>query len=116
MPQPSHPSSRPVDGLHSPAGRQSARTLRPQRRREINSGKLQFATLYILADRSISMPTAKVFMSGNSQAVRLPKEFRFNAPEVEIARRGREIVLTERPRDMKAVLSLIQQLPDRVVD
>jgi antitoxin VapB len=62
------------------------------------------------------MPTAKVFMSGNSQAVRLPKEFRFNAPEVEIARRGREIVLTERPRDMKAVLSLIQQLPDRVMD
>jgi len=38
------------------------------------------------------MTTAKVFQSGNSQAVRLPKEFRFNAREVEIYRRGNEVV------------------------
>jgi antitoxin VapB len=62
------------------------------------------------------MPTAKVFMSGNSQAVRLPKEFRFNTTQVDILRRGPEVVLTERPRDMKAVLSLIQQLPDKMMD
>jgi antitoxin VapB len=61
------------------------------------------------------MPTAKIFMSGNSQAVRLPKEFRFNVDQVDIVRRGREVVLTERPRDMKAVLSLIQQLPDKMM-
>ena len=30
--------------------------------------------------------TAKVFMTGRSQAVRLPKEFRFEGSEVEIAR------------------------------
>ncbi|TDR30417.1 antidote-toxin recognition antitoxin MazE [Aquamicrobium defluvii] len=31
---------------------------------------------------------AKVFQSGNSQAVRLPKEFRFDVEEVEVSREG----------------------------
>ena len=39
---------------------------------------------------------AKVFRSGNSQAVRLPKEFRFDVDEVEISREGDAVVL--RPR------------------
>jgi len=39
------------------------------------------------------VPIAKVFKSGNSQAVRLPKEFRFASPQVEIFRRGDEVVL-----------------------
>ena len=39
------------------------------------------------------MATARVFKSGNSQAVRLPKEFRVNSKELEISRRGDEIVL-----------------------
>ena len=43
------------------------------------------------------MATARVFKSGNSQAVRLPKAFRFRSAEVEIFRRGDEIVLRERP-------------------
>ena len=42
------------------------------------------------------MATAKVFKSGNSQAVRLPKAFRVQSKEVEISRRGDEIVLRER--------------------
>jgi antitoxin VapB len=39
---------------------------------------------------------AKVFRSGNSQAVRLPKEFRFNVEEVEVSREGDAVIL--RPR------------------
>ena len=39
---------------------------------------------------------AKVFMSGRSQAVRLPKQFRFDCAEVEITRQGDAVVL--RPR------------------
>ena len=41
------------------------------------------------------MPVAKVFWSGNSQAVRLPKEFRFpeDTAEVEVHREGERIVL-----------------------
>ena len=39
------------------------------------------------------MKTAKVFWSGRSQAVRLPKEFRFDAKEVSIRREGDALVL-----------------------
>ncbi len=40
--------------------------------------------------------TAKVFMHGGSQAVRLPKEFRFEVAEVEIRRDGDEVILAPR--------------------
>ena len=39
------------------------------------------------------MDTAKVFWSGRSQAVRLPKAFRFEADEVRIRREGVRVVL-----------------------
>jgi antitoxin VapB len=48
--------------------------------------------------------TTTVFQSGNSQAVRLPKEFRFKSKTVEIFRRGNEVVLREKPRTMQDVL------------
>jgi antitoxin VapB len=44
--------------------------------------------------------TTTVFTSGNSQAVRLPKEFRLNSKTVEISRRGGEIVLREKPQSL----------------
>jgi antitoxin VapB len=37
--------------------------------------------------------TAKVFRSGNSQAVRIPKEFQLDSDEVEITRRGESLLL-----------------------
>jgi antitoxin VapB len=46
------------------------------------------------------MAETTVFQSGNSQAVRLPKEFRFKSKTVEIFRRGDEVVLRERPRSV----------------
>lgn len=36
---------------------------------------------------------AKVFWTGRSQAVRLPKEFRFDAEEVAIRREGDRVIL-----------------------
>jgi antitoxin VapB len=39
------------------------------------------------------MKTAKVFKSGNSQAVRLPKEFQFEENEVLIERKGDTLIL-----------------------
>ena len=39
------------------------------------------------------MTTAKIFTNGRSQAVRLPKEFRFNAEEVAIRKIGNVVVL-----------------------
>ena len=43
------------------------------------------------------MSTARVFKSGNSQAVRLPKEFQLDVTEVEIFRQGDDIVLRKKP-------------------
>ena len=40
-----------------------------------------------------TMNTAKVFWSGRSQAVRLPKAFRLEADEVRIRRHGRSVIL-----------------------
>ena len=40
---------------------------------------------------------AKVFRSGNSQAVRLPKDFRFETSEVEISREGDALILRPKP-------------------
>jgi antitoxin VapB len=38
-------------------------------------------------------PTAKLFMHGRSQAVRLPKEFRFEGTEVRVSRVGDKVIL-----------------------
>lgn len=60
------------------------------------------------------MATAKVFQSGNSQAVRLPKEFRFRSKEVEITRRGDEVVLRETPKNLGYIVDLLKKLPDEM--
>jgi antitoxin VapB len=39
------------------------------------------------------MDTAKLFKNGRSQAVRLPKEYRFSGDQVFIKRMGKSIVL-----------------------
>lgn len=39
----------------------------------------------------------KVFKSGNSQAVRLPKEFRLDEEEVFIRKEGKSLVITPLP-------------------
>ena len=53
-------------------------------------------------------PTAKLFMHGRSQAVRLPKAFRFTGTEVFVRRQGDEVVLSTRPR--ASIQSLIEAL------
>lgn len=67
----------------------------------------------------MSTTTAAVFMSGNSQAVRLPKEFQLRSKRVSISRRGNEIVLRESPllvRDVISHLPFIDDLPDGIED
>lgn len=58
------------------------------------------------------MTHARIFQSGNSQAVRLPKEFRFNVDQVEIFRRDDEIVLRARPASATAIFDALARLPD----
>ena len=45
------------------------------------------------------MGTAKLFRNSRSQAVRLPKEFRFEGEEVNIRRSGKRVILEpKKPR------------------
>lgn len=60
------------------------------------------------------MDTVKVFRSGNSQAVRLPKAFRFKSEEVEIFRRGDEVVLRERHPAISEVLDKLPPWPEDI--
>ena len=58
---------------------------------------MRYIMLYTVAEGSIGgvvMQTAKVFTSGRSQAVRIPKEYRFDESEVFINRVGDALVLT----------------------
>ena len=63
------------------------------------------------------MSYARVFQSGNSQAIRLPKEFRVNVSRVEIFRRGEDIILRERPLSAGSIFdALIGFPPDFMAD
>jgi antitoxin VapB len=65
-------------------------------------------------DTAYTPRTTTVFTSGNSQAVRLPKEFRFNSKQVFIERRGEEIVLRAKPQpqSMRDFLDQLVHIPD----
>jgi len=54
----------------------------------------------------------RVFQSGNSQAVRLPKEFRFDVSEVEIFKRGDEVILRSKTRYLTQAFKLLTEMPD----
>ncbi len=47
------------------------------------------------------MQTAKIFQNGRSQAIRLPKEFRFEGKEVYIQKIGQKIVLSAKPESWR---------------
>jgi len=53
---------------------------------------------------------AKLFTHGGSQAVRLPKEFRFEGKEVSIRKEGDKVVLTPLSRDWAAIWAEIDRL------
>jgi antitoxin VapB len=58
------------------------------------------------------MRTTTVFKSGNSQAVRLPKDLQFDTREVEIFRRGDEVILRRIPKNLAAAFELLAAMPD----
>lgn len=59
--------------------------------------------------RASKIVETTVFQSGNSQAIRIPKEFQFHTKRVEIVREGRSIVL--RPLAMTAAEALADLQP-----
>ena len=57
----------------------------------------------------MKIQTAKVFMNGRSQAIRLPKEFRVSGDEVYITKEKGRLVLFEKPQ--KTWAELIKDMP-----
>lgn len=57
------------------------------------------------------MKTAKLFRNGDSQAVRLPKEFRFEGTEVLIKRMGSAVVLLPRSRSWDTLVDSLAKFP-----
>jgi antitoxin VapB len=55
--------------------------------------------------------TAKLFRNGESQAVRLPKEFRFDGTEVFIKRAGDAVVLLPKSRSWGTLLASLDKFP-----
>jgi antitoxin VapB len=53
--------------------------------------------------------TAKIFVTGRSQAVRLPMEFRFGGTEVFIHRdpASGDVVLSSKPKDWQGLLDAV---------
>ena len=73
-----------------------------------------YIRLVYLTGRCV-METAKVFWSGRSQAVRLPRAFRVEGREVRIRRRGRAIVLEPVPDSWEWLDALAGELDDDFV-
>ena len=61
---------------------------------------------------AMSMNMAKVFKSGRSQAVRLPKEFRFRTKEVVINKIGDMVVLFPRSKGWDIMARGIERFTD----
>ena len=62
------------------------------------------------------MKTAKLFKNGESQAVRLPKEFRFAGDEVFIKRMGSAIVLLPKSKSWDTLISSLSKFSPDFMD
>ena len=59
-----------------------------------------------------ALHTTKPFMSGRSQAIRIPKEYQFEDTEVVINRVGDSLIVTPRAALQDAFFSGIAMLPE----
>lgn len=56
-----------------------------------------------------AVKTAKVFKHGNSQAIRLPKEFRFDADEVIVKRSSGGVLLLPKRITYERVMAIVDK-------
>ncbi len=61
------------------------------------------------------MKTAKIFKNGQSQAVRLPKEFRFDDVEVFIKRSGNCVQLIPRRRSWETLFGSLEKFSKNAI-
>ena len=69
-----------------------------------------------MAKKKTRRATAKVFTSGRSQAVRIPKEYRFACDEVLIERDGERVILTPRPKSWREYFARAARFTDDYPD
>ena len=58
------------------------------------------------------MNTAKLFKNGKSQAVRLPKHFKFQGTEVYIKRIGRSVILIPKDDPWESLIGSLNDFSD----
>ena len=69
--------------------------------------------VYTVIERTvINMTVAKVFENGRSQAVRLPKEYRFSSDEVMVNRIGEIVLLMPKTNKWDSFMKAIDMFSD----
>jgi antitoxin VapB len=58
------------------------------------------------------MKTAKIFQNGQSQAVRLPKEFRFEGNHVFIKKEGDTVILIQQKKSWDMLFNSLDKFSD----
>ncbi len=72
-----------------------------------------YIIVYTVIERTvINMTVAKVFENGRSQAVRLPKEYRFSSDEVVINRIGDIVLLMPKTSQWESFMKAIDMFSD----
>jgi len=62
------------------------------------------------------MQTAKIFINGRSQAVRLPKDFRFSGNDVFIKKIGNIVILLPKDDPWSSLVNSLYQFTDDFMD
>ena len=73
---------------------------------------LVWSILKSIYKQEVRMNTAKLFKNGKSQAVRLPKEFKFAGDEVYINRIGRNVILIPKDDPWGSLLNSLNKFSD----
>ena len=62
------------------------------------------------------MQTAKIFVNGRSQAIRLPKDFRFSGKDVFIKKFGKMVILLPKDDPWSSLVNSLDQFTDDFMD
>jgi antitoxin VapB len=65
-----------------------------------------------MSREAMPVEIAKIFWSGRSQAVRLPKDFRFQGDEVRIRRHGNSVILEPIANDWSWLDDLVENVDE----
>lgn len=68
--------------------------------------------MYINKMKEYIMQTAKIFINGRSQAIRLPKDFRFTGNDVFIRKIGKMVVLIPKDDPWSSFVNCLDQFTD----